>query len=367
MRESRQLRVLGSLGQIRTATYDNRAFLVVPVVALMEGVIHAINAPVPEFVPLKALSAALQGWNGRPCVLGHPARDGRQISANDPTVLEASGIGSIFKSRITKNKLVMEAWIEERKVGRLDGRLLSRLKSGEPVEVSVGAFVTTDTASGVHNGKPYRAVWREIQPDHLAFLPQGVGACSIEMGCGAHRAAQQHAGVPAEGDTLMDRELTIKTLVECPCSGFTPDDTEMLETATDERLNAFKAAAEHRKAEQDELTTLRAAASAPPAMTEEAFMAAAPAHLKALIERSQQAEAEQKAECVKTLAASQSEFTEEELNAMPLDQLTRLARVAKVETPNFSGRALPRSASRVDDAFLNPPDGYALALKGRTQ
>ena len=28
-------------------------------------------------------------------------------------------------------------------------------------------------------------------PDHLALLPESVGACSIEMGCGANRAAEQ--------------------------------------------------------------------------------------------------------------------------------------------------------------------------------
>src|SRR5262252_5208585 len=82
--ETRQLHVLGATGQFRIETLDGREHLVVPVVALKEGVIHAVNAATPEFVPMSALAVAPQGWNGRPLVLGHPSRNGIKISANDP-------------------------------------------------------------------------------------------------------------------------------------------------------------------------------------------------------------------------------------------------------------------------------------------
>lgn len=190
MATARHLHLLGATGQFRTASYDNRDYIVVPVIALMEGVIHAVNAATPEFVPITSLAAAPSGWDGRPVVLRHPTKNGVQISANDPAILEAQGLGSIFKTCIKGKKLCLEAWIDPAKAEKIGaGKMLERIKNGEQIEVSVGAFVTTLESPGEHNGKKYRAQWKEITPDHLAFLPEGVGACSLSMGCGAHRAA----------------------------------------------------------------------------------------------------------------------------------------------------------------------------------
>lgn len=196
--EFRQLHLVGAAGRARVETYDGRDHLVVPVVALMEGVIHAINAETPEFVPLASLAKAAQSWNGRPAVLGHPAKNGRQISANDPLVLAQQCIGTMFNSRVEGTRLLMDAYLDPVKVERVGGRaLLERVKAGDaPIEVSVGAFVVADPTPGEHNGKPYKAVWQGTTGDHLAFLPNGRGACSVEMGCGAHRAAML---VTAEG------------------------------------------------------------------------------------------------------------------------------------------------------------------------
>lgn len=205
MDEIRNVHLRGATGQIRTATYDKRNYMVVPVVALMEGVIHAINAATPEFVPLSSLSVAPQGWNGRPVVVRHPARNGRQVSANDPTVLEAQGVGSVFNARVEDTKLLCEAWIDPVKAELIgQGKMLDRLRAGEMIEVSVGAFVVTKNETGEHNGKPYKAVWAQVAPDHLAMLPDGIGACSIAMGCGT-RAATAHL-VTAEGFEVVELE-----------------------------------------------------------------------------------------------------------------------------------------------------------------
>lgn len=171
--------------------YDGREHLVVPVIALMEGVIHAVNASTPEFVPRSTLVRAAHTWNGRAIMLGHPVKDGSQISANDPKVLMEHGIGTIFNTRVEGTKLLCDAWIDLEKAERLGANdMIKSLRAGEPIEVSVGAFVLTDAKSAEFNGKPYKAVWREATGDHLALLPGGRGACSIEMGCGTCRAAQ---------------------------------------------------------------------------------------------------------------------------------------------------------------------------------
>lgn len=483
---ARLLHLYGATGRSRTEMFEGREHLVVPVVALMEGVIHAVNAENPEYVPARALGVAPQSWDGRPLMLGHPAKDGRQISANDARVLESQSFGRVFNTRFDGRRLLMDAYIDPVKTERIGGgEMLRRLRNNELCEVSVGAFVTTDPQPGQYNGKPYKAVWNSISPDHLAFLPQGRGACSAEMGCGANRAAvafitaegyrevtpedlkaaaetthyvpvvtlddeggmraweiaaddalkilsgkgsgnleentdgEQHKDCEAcegsgekdgkpcdtckgsgkapsknDGDmksaentagdapaaavkvagsacgcrgeknmTKEQRAETISTLIACKHSGFTEGDQVMLENATDERLEAFKVASEARmRTEAD----MKAAAAKP--MTEEEFMANAPASLRSLITRQQQQETSFKAELVAELKAAQEEYSETELAAMPIDQLQRMARMARIELrPDFSGRGLPRvlSNKKQDDVYANPPDPYAEAIKQR--
>src|SRR5688572_26535565 len=108
---ARHVNLSAATGEVRYASYQSRQHLVVPVVALQVGVIHAVNAKNPELVSLECLSTCPASWDGRPCVLGHPTKDGGQISANDPTVLEQKAFGTVFNSHLKGPRLVMEAWI----------------------------------------------------------------------------------------------------------------------------------------------------------------------------------------------------------------------------------------------------------------
>ena len=180
-------------GTTRTDTYEGRDYLVVPVVALVEGVIHAVNAPTPELVLAEEFTFAADAWNGRPVMFDHPIINGEQVSANSPDILAKSGIGLIFNTKVSNKQLEMEAWLDSTKIADLGGDIAdveTRVKAGETLEISVGAFVKTEPTSGVKNGQAYEGIWRNIVPDHLAFLPAGAtGACSVAMGCGASRAA----------------------------------------------------------------------------------------------------------------------------------------------------------------------------------
>ena len=180
-------------GKTRTDTFEGKEYLVVPVVALVEGVIQAVNAPTPELVLAEEFSFAADAWNGRPVMFDHPVINGEQVSANSPDILAKSGIGLIFNTKASATQLEMEAWLDTTKIAELGGDVAdveTRIKAGETLEVSVGTFVKTESKSGVKNGKTYEGIWRNIVPDHLAFLPVGAtGACSVAMGCGASRAA----------------------------------------------------------------------------------------------------------------------------------------------------------------------------------
>lgn len=205
--EERSLHLLSALGQVRSVVEGALEYLVVPVVALMEGVIHAVNAETPEFVPLTTLRKAAESWNGRPVTLGHPKRDGKQCSAQDPGIIASHGIGNIRNSRVDGKKLLCEAWVEKAKAKRLHPDMYQRLLDGGTEEVSVGALVVTDKIPGTLNGKPFMASWVSAEGDHLAFLPGGRGACSVEMGCGTHRAAMRVCLSLPSGEDVMQLEV----------------------------------------------------------------------------------------------------------------------------------------------------------------
>jgi hypothetical protein len=217
--EDRTLHLLGATGQVRTEMVGKVEHLVVPVVALMEGVIHAVNAETPEFVPLDMLVKSAETWNGKPVTLGHPKRNGKQCSAQDDGVIASVGLGTIRNSRVEGTKLLMEALIESAKAKRLDPDMYQRLAEGGTEEVSVGALVVTNKLPGIFGAKKYMASWVAGDGDHLAFLPGGRGACSVEMGCGTHRAAMRVCEDHLEDDveSIIDPE-TLRCLRDIPQS-----------------------------------------------------------------------------------------------------------------------------------------------------
>lgn len=199
----------GATGEIRTAQFEGRDHVVVPVVALVEGVLHAMNSPAPELVLAEEFSIAPAGWNGRPLVPDHPIRDGVPVSANSVEVLETECIGRIFNAYVKGKRLLMEAWIdvERAKTTEKGVSILERIEKSEMIEVSVGVYTNTEDKPGNYNGVKYAAIWRNIVPDHLALLSEGtLGACSNAMGCGTPRAAS--AGV----HTVLDESITIMSL-----------------------------------------------------------------------------------------------------------------------------------------------------------
>lgn len=194
-RVARAIVLRGATSAIRLATFQNREHIVVPLVGLVQGVLHAVNAPDPELVLAEEFSKAPDGWNGRPVMLNHPFRNGEYVSANMPTVLEAECFGTLFNTHVDGQRLLTEAWLDPERaeaVGPHAVRVIERARAGDPIEISVGTFMELDLTGGVYDGKRYSAVWRRIVPDHMAMLQEGhTGACSNEMGCGV-RAASAH-------------------------------------------------------------------------------------------------------------------------------------------------------------------------------
>jgi hypothetical protein len=209
MKKIRHLHLVGATGTIRTAIYDKREHIVVPVVAMVEGVVWAVNSDVPEFVPAEELAETPYQWNGRGCFAGHPDDDGTQVTANTPRTLEKS-FGLVFdaapsKQILTTRRLELFAWLDPMKadaVGTEAADVIRRLRAGETVEVSVGCYVDVEQKDGTFEGKEYHSIWRSIVSDHLAFLAvDETGACSVAAGCGAGRKAIRHL-VARAGDIV---------------------------------------------------------------------------------------------------------------------------------------------------------------------
>lgn len=166
---------------IRRETLDEVEHLVIPVIAAKEMVMNGLFYPASEFKDWA------ETWNGVPVPVNHPKFQGMPISAKSPRIHELNNIGTFYNVTFTSdNKLKGEIWVnltKAEKLGHMD--LVNRFENGEVVEVSTGLFSNVEETPGSFNGEPYVGIIRHIRPDHLALLPNDVGACSVKDGCGA--------------------------------------------------------------------------------------------------------------------------------------------------------------------------------------
>lgn len=188
---SRSLRVAfaPALDAVRKETLRNQSYTVYPVVALVEGVLHASTARHPELALAEEFGMFPEGWNGRPVLISHPKINGAYVSAAMPQLWESEVIGFLFNTHLDGDKLRSEVWVNDEWADSVqDQESIAYLRSGKPLEVSTGLFTQIQAAQGEFNGKRFSGIWRNVTPDHLAILPPGVkGACSVEDGCGIPR------------------------------------------------------------------------------------------------------------------------------------------------------------------------------------
>lgn len=172
-------------GPIRRATLHGRPHLVAPVVMMRAGVLQGSKGSL--YYPADEIDRSPEVWNGIPIVVRHPERNGVHLSARDPDVAAAQQVGTIYRAQASGGKLTAEAWIDVKAAKRVDPRVLTAIESGQHMEVSTGLHFDREEPApqgAVHNGVPYRATVRGFRPDHLALLPDQIGACDRTAGCG---------------------------------------------------------------------------------------------------------------------------------------------------------------------------------------
>lgn len=173
----------------KEVTQNGVDWLVVNCVALVEGVLNS------RFVASKEFGKFVQDWNGVPVVVRHPKQNGGSAKVPSPDV---PVVGYFYNAKMDDKRLVGECWLDKTHLlAANDGAtIISRIKMGDPIEVSTGYWSNSLGGSGDYNGIEFALVDTEIHPDHIAILPDDVGACSLQDGCGLVRNSSETSQEP---------------------------------------------------------------------------------------------------------------------------------------------------------------------------
>lgn len=170
-------------GAVRHEVLMGRDFLVVPLVLIVPGVLSGSRGSL--LYTEEEIEESVECWNGMPMVLNHPVLNGEEVSARKPEILNRYGLGWVFNSA-SDPRLIAEGWFDIIRTAKIDPRVIKSLNNGDVIELSTGLYTRNEPAEegATYDGVPYEAVATSYRPDHLAILPDQVGACSLQDGCG---------------------------------------------------------------------------------------------------------------------------------------------------------------------------------------
>jgi len=163
---------------LKRVVYRGKRYLVAPMTLIVPGVLNGSHGPL--YYPADEVRASVSRWDGVPITLNHPSDplDGSFVSASDaPAEVR---LGMVRRPWVEPDgRLRAYGYFDEQRLKQLG--LYQRFIEGEPIELSTGLFTRNEPAPP---NAPYWAIARDYQPDHLALLPDSVGACSVKDGCG---------------------------------------------------------------------------------------------------------------------------------------------------------------------------------------
>jgi len=166
-----------------------------PIAELIDGSMHLawpsviVRAGVlgNSLLPNTELEKSVEAWEGVPITIRHPREDDTYVSvANVPD----SVVGFFRNPVLVEDKIKGDILLN---VAALAGRgedgvgVMNRLLKGLPTDVSTSYFYDKQTAVGELNGQQYNYATLNIEPDHVAILPNETGNCSWSDGCGIPR------------------------------------------------------------------------------------------------------------------------------------------------------------------------------------
>jgi len=245
--------VVNLTGRARKTTLNGREYLVAPASLIVPGVLNGSHGP--GLYTEEENRRSVGAWNGTPIVVYHPSVGGSNISARDPDVIDSQGVGTVYRAK-SNGKLSAEAWFDVAALDKVDAKLTGnirirpRLEAGQPVELSTGLSLDREPVEGTFNGESYTFVARNYRPDHLAVLPDQVGACSLSDGCGVlvngkydlalvtnaiNRNTKEEVKTMDALTAEQRTELIEGLIANCDC--WDEEDREVLNGLGDEKLN----------------------------------------------------------------------------------------------------------------------------------
>jgi len=168
--------------EVKLTVHQEKAHLVIPVVMMVEGVHCGSQGPLLHSI--EELGKFPESWNGIPVVIYHPEEDGNAVSANSPDIIDKMTVGRVYNTSVEGKKLKAEVWLDEDKLNLVSNRTLEDINETKEVEVSLGMFTENEMEEGDYEGEKYVGIAHNHRPDHLAILPDQIGACSCADGCG---------------------------------------------------------------------------------------------------------------------------------------------------------------------------------------
>lgn len=354
---------------IRYEMHVGKSYIVVPVVMMVEGVHNGSQGPTLHLA--EELAKNVEIWNGIPVVIDHPKDEGGFISANSPDVVEQQGVGKVYNSKIENGKLKGEVWIEEEQANKVDSKTIANIKDQNPMEVSVGVFTDEEKARGKWRGESYALIARNYKPDHLALLPEAVGACSNNDGCGI-RANVQKGGEDVDED-LAKQIKDLKDKVDCVekevtsfkegDKGMTEEKKELKAQLTDVNkddcakkvIDAMSEKEEKAKAEQADWERDQALIKANEAVktlkdsmsTYAGALEVLTGEAKTFIEYGKKLYDEERDKVIKRILKANAEaFPEDELKSKSLEELNKLSSLITAKVIDYSGHGAGSGAAR---------------------
>ena len=192
----------------RTEELEGIEYIVVPMVMLVEGVVNGSNGAI--LYTAKEMAKAPITWNMRPVLVKHPLKG---ITASDQEIINTQKIGVIMNAKFEDSKLKAEAWIDPARCQVVDNRVYDAIVRNEIMEVSTGLFTGVYKKMGIFNNREYRRVACNFVPDHLAILPDEIGACSVADGAGLMRlnsANREHTSTVEDADDILTKVTSME-------------------------------------------------------------------------------------------------------------------------------------------------------------
>lgn len=163
---------------ITTFEENGKEYISVPAVIMVEGVHHGSQGKVLHTA--EYLSVNVEDWDDIPVTITHPMKGGNYVGvAECPEYITGHTTHTVWEDGL-KTELVLDV----NKLSKISPKTLNSLQANEPIEVSIGTFSENIEEKGTFKGEDYDAKTVSYIPDHVAILPDDIGACSYVDGCG---------------------------------------------------------------------------------------------------------------------------------------------------------------------------------------